>query len=537
MRTVSSIPLLTVEELPPVSAGPLSNDRLVLLLWVRAGLAMVEVAGRAHRVSTGEAILVPPGVVHSVQTEQGTLAVPIFASETMLPAARADVRIVSVPVGWNDWLMHRFAAGEVTRTAPLQQLLRETSPTKRLREVGDYAASLPMPRSSAARSVAMTILRAPGSGMSATAFAEREHISVKTLQRHFRNETGLLLSEWRTRARVAAAAARLIEGHGIGWTARQVGYTSPAGFTRAFRRHTGVAPREFARRVAVDAASRDSAGNDTVDDVAARIAQSQPAPTIPSELRPVQIENRHVLHWAYRGRVTLRIGAHERQLQRGDLIWVPAGVPFQAALGDGSVLLPVGTRRGHAHVAPEHLTTFAYPACAEDYLLHIALSEETLLRPAVGPGTFVDMLFRAQFGRDQDGAALHAHASSVAKIGAALWHDPRNARSLAEWATILHVDALELSREFSLQTGMPFTQWRSRLRMDVARALLWTERTPGDVARQIGYKSTSAFTKAFSAAHGMSPREYQRHEAAISPAGSQRDSVRPIRRGTVRSWC
>ncbi|MFT4231116.1 MAG: helix-turn-helix domain-containing protein [Microbacterium sp.] len=515
MRTVSDISMLAVDELPPVSAGPLSNDRLALFLWVRAGVAMVEVANRVHRVSAGEAILVPPGVVHAVQTERGTLAIPIFAPATMLSATRADVRIVSVPAGWNDWLMHRFAAGEVTRVAPLQQLLRGTSPARRLHEVSDYAASLPMPRSSPARSVAMTILRAPGSDLSATAFAEREHISVKTLQRQFRNETGLVMSEWRTRARVAAAAARLIEGHGIGGTARHVGYASPAGFTRAFRRHTGVAPQEFARRVAVGGAPRDSKRDDTFEDVAALIAQSHPAPTIPSELRPVQIENRHVLHWAYRGRVTLRIGAHARRLHRGDLIWVPAGVPFQVELGDGSILVPVGSRHGHAHVAPEHLKTFAYPPHAEEHLLHIALSEETLLRPAAGPGTLVDVLFRAQFGRDQDGAARHARASSVAKIGAALWHSPDNARSLAEWAAVLQVDALQLSREFSTQTGMPFARWRSRLRMDIARALLWTGRTPGDVARQIGYQSTSSFTKAFSATHGMSPREYQHHEAAL----------------------
>ncbi|MFT4305300.1 MAG: helix-turn-helix domain-containing protein [Microbacterium sp.] len=515
MRAVADISMLAVEDLPPVSAGPLSNDRLLLFLWVRAGVAMVEVAGRVHRVSAGEAILVPPGVSHAVQTEQGTLAVPIFAPARMLPAAPTELRIVSVPVAWNDWLMHRYAAGEVTRVAPLQQLLRGASPTTDPGELGAYAASLPMPRSSAARSVALTILRTPGSDMSVTAFAEREHISVKTLQRYFRNETGLPMSEWRTRARVAAAAARLIEGHGIGWTARHVGYTSPAGFTRAFRRHTGVAPQEFARRAAVDAASRDNLGDDMSTAVAGLIAQSHPAPAIPSERRPVQIENCHVLHWAYRGHVTLRIGAHDRQLQRGDLIWVPAGVPFQVELGDGSILVPVGSRHGHAHVALEDLRAFAYPLSAEGHLLHIALSEQTLLKPAAGPGTFVDVLFRAQFGRDRDCTAMHAHTSSVAKIGAALWHSPHNARSLAEWAAVLHVDALELSRQFSTQTGMPFPRWRSRLRMDVARALLWTGRTPGDVARQVGYKSTAAFTKVFSLAHGMSPREYQRHEAAI----------------------
>ncbi|MFT4042387.1 MAG: helix-turn-helix domain-containing protein [Gordonia sp. (in: high G+C Gram-positive bacteria)] len=529
MPPVAEVATLTVGEIVPVSAGPLSNDRLLLFLWVRAGTAMVEIAGRVHRVRAGEAILIPPGVVHAVRTEQATLAIPIFAPATMVSSAHADVRIVPVPDDWNDWLMHRYAAGEVTRVAPLQQLLRGAATTNYVSELGAYAASLPMPRSSAARSVAQAILRTPGSDTSVTAFAQREHISVKTLQRHFRNETGLLMSQWRTRARMTAAAARLIDGHGIGETARYVGYTSPAGFTRAFRQHTGVTPQEFARRSALGPASpstlegdtncRDTNGSGTFNDVASLITENHPAPTILPELRPVQIENCHVLHWAYRGPVVLRVGTHLRTLHRGDLLWVPAGMPFQAELGDGSILIAVGSRHGHVHVAPEDLKTFTYPRTAEHYLLHIALSENTLLRPATGPGTLVDVLWRAQFGGTQERTdpehTGQPHTSSVAKIAASLWHSPNNACSLTEWAAVLNVDAMELSREFSMHTGLPFLRWRSRLRMDVARALLWTGKTPGDVAQQIGYQTTSAFTKAFSAAHGMSPREYQRHKAAI----------------------
>ncbi|MFT4234163.1 MAG: helix-turn-helix domain-containing protein [Microbacterium sp.] len=513
--TMDTKAMLSVHDLPSVSAGPLSNDRLLLFLWVRKGAAAVAVAGRTHAVSAGEAIVVPPGVVHTVHTDRASLAIPVFAPATMCPAALTEVRIVPVPVGWEEWLMHRYAAAEVTRVTALQQLLGDSVPAGRPGEVGGHVASLPMPHSPQARSVARTILRAPGADISATVFAQREHISVKTLQRRFRNETGLQLSEWRTRARVAAAAACLAEGRGVGWSGRHVGYTSAAGFTRAFRRHAGITPQEFIRRAARDGAPAYGFGSDVFEGVSDIVMESHSAPPIPAERRPVQIENRHILHWIYRGRATLRIGAHDRQLRRGDVIWTPAGVPFQVRLDAGAILLPLGSRHGPGHVAPEDLRTFPHPPETEDHLLHIALAEETLLRPAAGPGTFVDALFRAQFGRHQDDVVPAAPTSSVAKIGAALWHSPDDARSLAEWAGVLGVRTSELSREFSTQTGMAFPRWRSRLRMDVARALLWTGGTPGDVARQLGYTSTSTFTKVFSATHGVPPKEYQRREAAI----------------------
>lgn len=67
------------------------------------------------------------------------------------------------------------------------------------------------------------------------AFAALERVSVTTLQRQFRDETGMTFSEWRTRARIAAAEGHLADGRNIGWTGRRVGY-APGRF------HQGVPP-------------------------------------------------------------------------------------------------------------------------------------------------------------------------------------------------------------------------------------------------------------------------------------------------------
>lgn len=46
---------------------------------------------------------------------------------------------------------------------------------------------------------------------------------------------------------IAAATSYLAAGREIGWTGSQVGFATPAGFTRAFREHTGMTPTDYAR--------------------------------------------------------------------------------------------------------------------------------------------------------------------------------------------------------------------------------------------------------------------------------------------------
>ncbi|MGX1837133.1 helix-turn-helix domain-containing protein [Streptomyces diastaticus] len=103
------------------------------------------------------------------------------------------------------------------------------------------------------------------------------------------------------------------------------------------------------------------------------------------------------------------------------------------------------------------------------------------------------------------GAPASGHGSGHAlRVARALAHDPSDARELAAWAAQLHISAKTLQRDFQREFGMPYTRWRTRLRLSAARALLGTEPVTR-IARRVGYASPSAFVAAFAKEYGQTP--------------------------------
>lgn len=81
------------------------------------------------------------------------------------------------------------------------------------------------------------------SALSRTVFAER-----------FRLAFGISPAQYVAEVRMRAARALLIDGRGVSEVSRELGYGSDEGFSRAFRRHTGMTPSAFRLRGALASA-------------------------------------------------------------------------------------------------------------------------------------------------------------------------------------------------------------------------------------------------------------------------------------------
>jgi AraC-like DNA-binding protein len=57
-------------------------------------------------------------------------------------------------------------------------------------------------------------------------------------------------------------------------------------------------------------------------------------------------------------------------------------------------------------------------------------------------------------------------------------------------------------------TGLPFGHWRVLLRLQAALPALAAGEPVGNVARQVGYESVSAFVAAFRRQTGVTPAKY-----------------------------
>ncbi len=88
-------------------------------------------------------------------------------------------------------------------------------------------------------------------GWSLAQIAARHHLSVNTLQRHFRAAWNSAVDEYRRDARLRRARAALErDGVSVARAAEIAGYGSPANFSTAFRRAYGIAPRQAGARLA-----------------------------------------------------------------------------------------------------------------------------------------------------------------------------------------------------------------------------------------------------------------------------------------------
>ncbi len=90
-----------------------------------------------------------------------------------------------------------------------------------------------------------------------------------------------------------------------------------------------------------------------------------------------------------------------------------------------------------------------------------------------------------------------------------LYQRPGDNRSLAAWADVAHTTERTLARRCDNDLGIPFSEWRQRLRVITALKMLEAGRTVESIAIDLGYGSSSAFIAMFRKMVGASPMEFR----------------------------
>ncbi|TXH81932.1 MAG: AraC family transcriptional regulator [Rhizobium sp.] len=106
---------------------------------------------------------------------------------------------------------------------------------------------LPMPDDHRVRQICERITANPSDTSTAGQWADRLHLTAKTIHRLFARETGMSFAQWREQARLLFALSKLANGERIIDVAFDCGYASQSAFTAMFRRHFGKPPSAFYR--------------------------------------------------------------------------------------------------------------------------------------------------------------------------------------------------------------------------------------------------------------------------------------------------
>jgi AraC-like DNA-binding protein len=106
---------------------------------------------------------------------------------------------------------------------------------------------VPMPSDPRAATVARLLQADPARGDDMASLARAAGASVRTLQRLFREETGMRFVEWRQRLRLLQAITLLEQGMTVTAAGAAAGYASTSAFIAAFREQTGETPSRYVK--------------------------------------------------------------------------------------------------------------------------------------------------------------------------------------------------------------------------------------------------------------------------------------------------
>ncbi len=141
---------------------------------------------------------------------------------------------------------------------------------------------------------------------------------------------------------------------------------------------------------------------------------------------------------------------------------------------------------------------------------------------------FVEVV-RRYLAERTDCGWLAALRDPVAGRALTLLHgDPAARWTLEKLARAAHVSRSRLAECFSRFVGQPPMQYLARWRMQQASFLLAEGSTKvGAVAREVGYDSEAAFSRAFKRTLGVSPAEWRRARSGGETAGARSGSGSP----------
>jgi AraC-like DNA-binding protein/quercetin dioxygenase-like cupin family protein len=213
----------------------------------------------------------------------------------------------------------------------------------------------------------------------------------------------------------------------------------------------------------------------------------------------------HQLAWAASGVLTVRSESAAWVLPPTRALWIPAGIRHETLSVHSTTMRAAYVRPDECPITWAQCTPVtATPLMGE----LIGLLEDRTLdgeRRAHAELLLVDLLEPVVATTFDVRMPVDERARQVAD---ALVADPTDGRPLSAWGDVVGASDRTLARAFLADTGLPFGRWRSIARLRSALGPLASGEPVGNVARQVGYESVSAFVAAFRRETGVTPSRY-----------------------------
>lgn len=219
------------------------THRRAQLLYGSKGLMRVVTNRGNWIVPPQRAVWIPPLVAHEV-LYLGVSTRSLYIEPDLAPPSKMACRVISVSPLMRQLLMESvdipLEYDESGRDGVLMQLL-----LYELARAQELPLFIPLPMDERLLARCQSFLQAPDIHQSPHTWAHELFMSDRSFSRMFREQTSMSFGQWRQRACVVLALARLSAGDSITRIAIDFGYESPSAFSTMFKRILGRAPTSY----------------------------------------------------------------------------------------------------------------------------------------------------------------------------------------------------------------------------------------------------------------------------------------------------
>jgi len=214
-------------------------------LYAVSGAMTVSTSQSSWMIPTNRAVFIPAGCSHAIRMWGMVEMRTLYLCPTLTGFDHADCRVVEVAPLLRELILRAVERmgldSRVENDARMIGLLEDEIKTA-MTEAQDSALVLPIPSDERALALARYILEKPSMTDDVEDLSRQHGIARRTLERRFRDETGMSFGMWRQKARLLDSIRLLADGTSVTDAALECGYSSVSAFIAAFKRTFGYTP-------------------------------------------------------------------------------------------------------------------------------------------------------------------------------------------------------------------------------------------------------------------------------------------------------
>lgn len=217
------------------------------------------------------------------------------------------------------------------------------------------------------------------------------------------------------------------------------------------------------------------------------------------------------------GGARIRVGDSRWHLHGDHFAWIPALAEHEMQIIGAEEMFSLYLDQGLR--LPQARWTRPLVLPVDGVAIAIMQSLATIDVGAARLDASLTLLHEILSSTDESYDALTLPADARARtIADAILADPQESRDLATWAMQFGVSTKTLHRAFLNDSGLTFSQWRTRARVYAAERLLVEGNSVQDVAEMVGFSTPTGFIKAFRLVFGSTPASYIRAKRRLRGA-------------------